>query len=54
MMNMAEEFQRLNDLIKSLEQENERLKLQLETLHRTYGCSCKPGTTLVVDTEGCQ
>lgn len=52
MVNIAEEFQRLNDLIKSLEQENERLKLQLEALHRTYGCSSKKESTSVLITEG--
>jgi hypothetical protein len=53
MMNLNEEFQRLNELIDSLERQNKFLKDQLDTLHRTYGCDCKPGTTIVTDTEGC-
>lgn len=54
MMNLSEELSRLHDLIKSLEEQNRVLKGQLDNLHRTYGCECKPNTPLVVDTEGCQ
>lgn len=54
MMNMGEELQRLHDLIMDLEKQNKTLKQQLDDLHRTYGCSIKPGTTMVADTEGCE
>ena len=52
-MNIGEELQRLHDLISDLEKQNQQLKEQLDTFHRSYGCESKKDGETISTTLGC-
>ena len=52
-MNIGEELQRLHDLIGDLEKQNQQLKEQLDTFHRSYGCESKIKSYTSSTTMGC-
>ena len=52
-MNIGDELQRLQHLISDLMNQNQQLKDQLDTFHRTSGCESNVKSYAHVTTMGC-